>query len=184
MDNINLLVSENLKRLRGDKKMSLDALSKLSGVSKSMLGQIERGEVNPTISTVWKIAKGLRVSFSELLSRPQTECEVVELDSVQPLLEDGGAFRNYMLFPFEPERRFEMLYIELDAGSSLSAEPHPEGAQEFITVFSGELEVAVSGELLRAKSGDALRFSADAPHSYRNIGSALCRLSMLIYYPA
>lgn len=49
MDNINLVISENLKRLREQRKMSLDAVAKLPGVSKSMLGQIERGEVNPTV---------------------------------------------------------------------------------------------------------------------------------------
>ena len=72
MEEINALFSANLKRLRETRRMSLDEVSRLSGVSKSMLGQIERGEVNPTISTVWKIASGLKVPYSQLLSRPQS----------------------------------------------------------------------------------------------------------------
>lgn len=184
MENINGVIAENLKKLREQKKLSLDAVARLSGVSKSMLGQIERGEVNPTISTVWKIANGLKVSFSELLNRPEEEAEVIGLDSVQPLLADDGHCRNYMLFPFDAERRFEMLYIELDSGSHLAAEAHPAGTQEFITVFTGELLLQVEGQVLTAKERCSLRFRADKPHQYRNIGQGMCCLSMIIFYPA
>ena len=52
MDTINLLVSKNIRRIRQEKDLSLDELSKLSGVSKSMLAQIERGSGNPSLSTL------------------------------------------------------------------------------------------------------------------------------------
>ena len=71
MEHLNQLIGENLKRLRAEKALSLDAVAKLSGVSKSMLGQIERGEVNPTISTMWRIASGLKVSFTALVTRAE-----------------------------------------------------------------------------------------------------------------
>ena len=183
MDTINFVVAGNLKRLREEKKLSLDAVSKVSGVSKSMLGQIERGDVNPTISTVWKIANGLKVSFTKLMSRPETDYELVVATNNQPLLEDDGRYRNYPLFPFESERRFEMYYIELDAGSSLNAEAHPPGTQEFITVFSGRLMVSVNNETFSVENGAALRFKADRPHLYQNTSNKTCRLSMVIYYP-
>ena len=182
MDLINLIVAENLRRIREERKMSLDAVSRLSGVSKSMLGQIERGDVNPTISTVWKIANGLRISFTALMSRPEMDCEVVDVQAMEPLLEDDGHYRNYPVFSFDGERRFEMLYIELDVGSVLQAESHPEGTQEFVMLFSGALSVEVDGEVLRIDSGGALRFRADRPHRYENVGDVLCRLSMVIYY--
>ena len=183
MDAINTVISENLKRLREQRKMSLDTVARLSGVSKSMLGQIERGEVNPTISTMWKISNGLKVSFSQLLSRPQAEFDVVEGASVQPLLEDGGHYRNYPLFLFDGKHRFEILHIELDPAGHLEAEPHPKGTQEFITVFSGELLVRVDGQNLVARPYDAIRIKADRPHQYQNIGQEVCQVSMVIYYP-
>lgn len=182
MDPINSVISENLKRLREQKKLSLDGVAKLSGVSKSMLGQIERGEVNPTISTVWKIANGLKISFSELLSRPAAGYEVVDIASVQPLLEDDGHYRNYLVFPFEENRGFEMLYIELDPGSHLHADPHPDGTREYITVFSGELAVKVNGETFAAKDRCSISFSADRPHRYQNTSNEVCRLSMVLTY--
>lgn len=183
MKNINLIVAENLKSIREQRKLSLDALARATGVSKSMLGQIERGDVNPTISTVWKIANGLKISFTELMNKPEAESEVVDIAEIEPLLEDNGRYRNYPLFAFEEDRRFEVYYLELDAGSTLGADAHPEGTQEFITVFSGEMKVTVNNEILQAKDGNALRFRADRPHRYENTGNEICRISMVIYYP-
>ena len=85
MENINEVVAENLKHLRTEKKLSLDSVAKLSGVSKSMLGQIERGDVNPTISTVWKIANGLKISFTDLMHRAEAAMERIDIKEVQPL---------------------------------------------------------------------------------------------------
>ena len=48
MDSMNMIVAKNIKRLREENKLSMDELAKLSGVSKSMLAQIERGDGNPT----------------------------------------------------------------------------------------------------------------------------------------
>ncbi|MEN6483123.1 MAG: helix-turn-helix transcriptional regulator, partial [Anaerolineaceae bacterium] len=67
MEDATLLIAKNLKRIREERKLSLDRLSDLTGVSKSMLGQIERGESSPTISMVWKITNGLKISFTTLL---------------------------------------------------------------------------------------------------------------------
>ncbi len=184
MEEINELSSANLRRLREARRMSLDEVSRLSGVSKSMLGQIERGEVNPTISTVWKIAGGLKVPYSELLSRPQNVCEAMDITNIRPVLEDEGRYRNYLLFPMEEGRRFEMLYIEIDAGGTLQAEAHPRGTQEFVYVFSGKLQVRLEGGEMTAAKGGALRFVADRPHHYANLGSETCCLSMVICYPS
>ena len=177
MENINSVVADNLKRLRDERKLSLEATAKLSGVSKSMLGQIERGEANPTVSTVWKIAGGLKISFTDLMTRPEKDYETVDIRQVEPLLEDGGRYRNFPVFSFDAARRFEML------GGRLEAEPHPAGTQEFITAFSGELSVSVNGETFAITRGSSLRFKSDGPHSYKNTGEEICRLSMVIYYP-
>ena len=67
MQNQTQTISKNLAKLRLQNRLSLDKLSERSGVSKAMLSQIERGESNPTVNTLWKIATGLRVSFYDLL---------------------------------------------------------------------------------------------------------------------
>jgi transcriptional regulator with XRE-family HTH domain len=183
LDKLNLVIAENLKKLREDRKLSLDNVAKLSGVSKSMLGQIERGEVNPTVSTVWKISNGLKISFTQLMSRSETDIELVDKFEIQPLIEDKVKFRNFPVFPFDNTRRFEMYSLEIDGEGHLNAEAHPQGTQEFITVFSGEVTININNESFIVTKGNSIRFKADTPHAYKNTGSEICTLSMVIYYP-
>lgn len=183
LDTLNLVIAESLKKLRADKKLSLDNVAKLSGVSKSMLGQIERGEVNPSVSTLWKIANGLKISFTQLMSRPESDIEIVDKTKIQPLIEDDGKVRNFPIFPFDSIRRFEMYSLELEGGGYLKAEAHPLGTQEFVTIFSGEVTININGEGFILTTGNSMRFKADSPHTYKNSGDAICTLSMVIYYP-
>ena len=136
MDSMNTIVAKNIKRLREEKKLSMEELAKLSGVSKSMLAQIERGDGNPTLSTLWKISNGMKVPFDALTVRPKSPYEIVKTSEVQPLLEDDGKVKNYSLFPDNENRRFAVYYLELDEGSYWESEPHLKGTTEFITVFS------------------------------------------------
>ena len=76
MNSMNLIVARNIKRLREEKKLSMDELAKLSGVSKSMLAQVERGEGNPTLSTLWKLSNGMKVPFNALTVSPKAPYEV------------------------------------------------------------------------------------------------------------
>ena len=182
MEDLTLLIAQNLRKIREEKKLSLDRLAELTGVSKSMLGQIERGESSPTVATVWKISNGLKVSFTSLLSSPQSDTSVVRRADIGPLLEDNGKYRLFPFFPIEEGRRFEVYTFEIDGGGSLNAEPHPEGTQEFITVFAGHLTVSVNGQEYQVADGDSIRFRADRAHSYLNPGEALSRVSMVIQY--
>lgn len=184
MEDIQIILARNLKALREDKKLSLEKVAELTGVSKTMIGQIERGESSPTITTIWKIANGLKISFTSLIQNPSPDTKVVTRQEIQAITEDNGKYRVYPYFPFQDDTRFEMYAIEMDQGSFLSSEAHRDGTEEYITVFDGELTVVVNDHEYIVKSGDSIRFKADRPHSYRNTGSSFIRLSMTIYYPA
>lgn len=182
MEQLSDLVAQNLKRIRKEKKLSLDQLAELTGVSKSMLGQIERCSSSPTIATLWRIANGLKVSFTSLINSPQTETLVIRKSGIKPLVEDNGKFRLFPFFPIEEGRRFEVYTIELAKGAYLNADPHPSGTQEFLTVFSGELTVRVNNQDFRVGTGDSIRFRADQPHAYHNSGKVLAQINLVIHY--
>lgn len=183
MDPMNMIVAKNIKRLREENKLSLDELAKLSGVSKSMLAQIERGGGNPTISTLWKISNGLKVPFDALTVRPESPYEIVKTAEIQPLLEDGGKVKNYSIFPDNENRRFAVYYLELDAGSYWESEPHLKGTTEFITIFAGRLEICADGQSFVVEKGESIRFRADTAHSYKNIGDESAVLHMILFNP-
>jgi XRE family transcriptional regulator, regulator of sulfur utilization len=179
---VNLIVAENLKTIRENKKLSLDQVAKLTGVSKSMLGQIERGEVNPTISVVWKIANGLKISFTSLLDHAKSDVEVVKKSEIAPLIEDEERFINYPIFTFDETRKFEQYYIEIKPGGSRKSDPHLMGTEEFVTAFEGEVSITVGGKEFKLADGDSIHFKSDISHSYRNDGDKTMHIHMTIYY--
>ncbi|MCB6365350.1 XRE family transcriptional regulator [Intestinibacillus massiliensis] len=183
MDSMNQTVAKNIRRLREKNRLSMDELSKLSGVSKSMLAQIERGEGNPTISTLWKISNGMKVPFDALTVRDKIPYEIVKISELQPLLEDKGKVKNYSIFPDDENRRFAIYYLELSEGSYWESEPHLSGTTEFITIFSGTIEINVDGNQFIVGVSDSIRFKADTVHSYKNIGTETAVLHMILSNP-
>ncbi|UQZ87895.1 DNA-binding protein [Deltaproteobacteria bacterium Smac51] len=183
MIDISEIMAGNLRRLREERKISLAEAARLAGVSKSLLSQIERGVVSPTITTVWKIANGLKVPFTDLTTTPAQDFEMVEAHATSPLIANDERFRNYPLFGLDGNRRFEIYYIELDPGAVLESEPHQPETQELITVFSGRLTLKAGDKETIVAAGVGVRFMADQPHSYTNNGDELCLMSMVIYYP-
>lgn len=178
-----MIIGNNLKQIRDARKLSLDKVAELTSVSKSMLGQIERGESNPTISTVWKIANGLKISFTDLINTHKANVIVLNKEEIEPLVEDNGKYKLYPFFPYEEGRTFEIYSIDIEKDGELEAEAHREGTEEFLTIFQGELTVIIDGEQHVVHKGDSIRFKADKPHGYRNSGDNSVKVSMVIHYP-
>lgn len=183
MKDLNSVVAGNLKRIREEMKLSLEKVSEITGVSKAMLRQIETGESSPTINTVWKIATGLKVSYTSIINLPQPDTVVVTKAESEPMIEDDGKYQVYSIFPSEDGRRFEIYAVEIEPKGSYQSNAHGERIQEFITVFDGELTVQVDDKKYTLKKGDSIRFRADRPHSYHNGSDVLTRISLVIYYP-
>ena len=176
------IVAANVKKIREQKKLTLDAAAELTGVSRSMLAQIEKGDVNPTISVVWKIANGYKVSFTSLIEKKDNEICVIRQADTQPLRENDEKYLNYPVFPFDEKKLFETYRIIIEPSGELTAQAHLNGAEEYFTVFAGEVEIVVADESYFLSRGDSIRFFANVPHIYRNIGEERAELSMLIYY--
>ena len=175
-------VAKNIKDIRERKKLTLDAAAAMTGVSRSMLTQIEKGDVNPTISVLWKIANGYKTSFTSLVDTTDTPHLLIKADNVTPLVEDEGRYINRPAFPFQEDTRFESYMIEIKPEGFLKAQPHMAGTEEFLTVFSGTVEVTAGDASFRLCTGDSLRFKADVVHSYKNAGSETVNMNMIIHY--
>lgn len=93
MDYLSNNVAVNLKRIRKSKSMSLDQVSEQTGVSKSMLAQIERGTANPSLGVLGKITSGLRIEFQELIQLPRVDCCLVTPAELVPTKEVAGQYR-------------------------------------------------------------------------------------------
>ena len=180
---INAVVSENARRLREEKRLTLDEAARLTGVSRSMLAQIERGDGNPTLSSLWKIANGMRVPFDALTARPKPDYQIIRLPDIQPILEDEGRVKNYSVFPDDEGRRFSVYYMELDPGSFWRSDPHIVGTIEFITLIRGTLEIVAGEQTFTIRPGESIRFPGDTVHSYRNLDPDSTALHLIMYTP-
>ncbi len=175
-------IAFNLRKIREERNLSLDKLSDLTGVSKSMLRQIETGQSNPTISTLWKIANGLHIPFTALLREKHTEVVLQNFKKNKPLT---GTTAGYSVFPmvlFDPERPFETYFVEIEPGTSLAAEPHNGVPEEYVFVTHGVIEITVDSEKFTVESGNFIAFKADCPHHYFNPGTEKATGIMLIAY--
>ena len=163
------VVGGNLKRLRGQRSLSLEKLSQLSGVSRAMLGQIELGQSAPTINVLWKISSALGVPFSALITaRGSPGPHVLRAESAKLLTSHDGSFSSRALFPFDEPRRVEFYELRLAPGGAERADAHNPGTLENLVVASGSVEIEVAGRKEVLASGDAIVFEADVPHVYRN----------------
>ena len=111
-----MVVAENMKAYRKANKLSLDKVSELTGVSKTMLGQIERGDSIPTITTMWKIANGLKVSFTSLIKESTNDVTIISKNDLLELPENDGKYKVYPYFPFEDDKQFEIYMVEIEPG--------------------------------------------------------------------
>lgn len=182
IDPTNLKIGEKLKTLRTTRALSLDEVSALTNVSKPMLGQIERGQSVPTVTTLWKIATGLKAPLSFFLEAPQAKYTVVGPEPSTVILGDGGKMRAYPLFTYDPVRSVETFYIEFDPGCRHSSDKHNDGVEEHIFVLRGTLRLVLGDKTVDVSEKQAVRFRADMPHAYQNLSGSECAVYNTIFY--
>ena len=100
MDNVTHYLATTLRALRQQREWSLARLAQETGVSKAMLGQIERNESSPTVATLWKIATGLNVPFSTFITPPEAESTPAFDPQQQAMIVTP-------LFPWDPQLCFD-----------------------------------------------------------------------------
>lgn len=182
MEPMNLKIGQKLKSIRMARTLSLDDTAALTGVSKPMLGQIERGQSVPTVTTLWKIATGLKTPLSAFLEGPQTEYMLTGPDEANVVLGDSGKMRAYPLFTYDPVRSVETFYIEFDPNCRHSSDKHDEGVEEHIFVLRGTLRLVLGNRFVEVSERQAIRFRADLPHAYQNVTGDKCEVHNTIFY--
>lgn len=170
-------LSSTLKSLRHNRGLSLTQAAEQTGVSKAMLGQIERNESSPTVATLWKIATGFNVPLSLFLMpssppvAPYCNLPLQEMQ-IEPL------------FPFDPELCFDHFSIILAPGALSESSPHDVGVIEHVVVISGVLELKLDDQWHTLSAGERRRFAGDRAHSYGNRQAKAVHFHSLIHYPA
>jgi transcriptional regulator with XRE-family HTH domain len=178
-------LAHSLKEHRAKRGWSLDRTARETGVSKAMLGQIERGESSPTIATLWKIATGFKVPLTAFLEPEPAGGEVLILRNAADLRRRPTAqgLLQAILFPYDARYGFELYELTFLPGYQSISDPHEPGVVEHVTVLDGEMELLIEGDWMPLTKGQSLRFPADRQHGYRNRTSRNVVLHDIIHYP-
>jgi len=175
-------IGQRLRDERQARNLSLDDLSRSSGVSRAALSQIETRKSSPSISVMWKIAVGLGIPFAELLGGDSDEGTVLRRADAQVLRSPDGRFESRPVIPAGTTPWVEVYELKISARSTYKSEPHAPGTRELLVVLSGTIRIEVGATSYDLEPGDSLAFRADQPHAYVNSGSSEARAHNVIIY--
>ncbi len=160
------LIARSIQRERNRAGLSLTALAQQAGLAKSTLSQLESGQGNPSIETLWAIANVLGVPFSYLFEIPTNDVKLVRAGDSDGVASDMADFQTTLLDKCPPNRNRDLYRVTLSKGSVRRAVAHPAGTVEHSMVVSGQVRVGPSDSLETLNAGDYYRYPADVEHSY------------------
>lgn len=179
---VDKIIAANLRALREERNLSLSQLAALTGLSKVMLSQLERGGANPTINNIWKIANALGVPYTSLLDSSNSAAAVIRCGELTAQESEDGRCRVLCYYGSSAERNFEWFRLELDAGGSYTSVGHRDRALEYLVVQSGTLRLETQGQEYTLCAGDAVSFKASAPHTYSSENGEAVSAYIINYY--
>jgi len=159
----------NIRRLRLEKNLTLEALADLSGVSRAMISKIERGSSMPTATVLGKLATGLNIGLSRLVGGYHTRKPTLLTPFQQPVFRDPeSGLERRSLSPSFPDRMVDFVVNTLPAKSSVAFPPHHQGVEEYLYVTSGKITVVVGEERFEVEAGNSLFYASDQKHEFHN----------------
>lgn len=173
-----------VRELRAARGWSLDALAQASGVSRSMLSQIEREQANPTLAVAMRIARAFSMTLGDLVESPESSptIEVIRAADTSHHFQSGDGVRLRTLSPLSLEKDLEFYELQLDPGATLRSAPHFAGTREFLNVERGKLEIQSGRESALLSKGDSAAYPADVRHIIRNPAKSTATAFLVVVY--
>ena len=184
VESVNRHFGARVKQLRTARRWSLEALATASGVSRSMLSEIEREQANPTLAVTMRIAQAFGMSLGELVQIPTatSTVNVIRASDRAYHYRSDKSCRIRTLSPLNLEKDVELYEIRLESGGALRSAPHFEGTREFLTVQKGEVRVESDRDGDTLSPGDSANYRADVPHAIVNTSDEEAVVLLVVIY--
>lgn len=164
-------LGERVRAQRLARQWSLEALAEASGVSRSMLSEIERAAKVPTVLVLDRIATALGTTISRLVETEVTHPVTLLRRDDQQVMRDPGGWQRRILSPVIPGVEFEFMRTTLGPHVDAGVFPaHRAGSREYIAVEAGRLELTLNGTPYELRALDSIYFAGDCLHGFRNPG--------------
>lgn len=174
-DDASRLLGQRVAGLRQQQGFTLEQLAAASGVSRSMLSQIERGQANPTLAVTFRIARAFAMTIGELVDDASASDTIEVVHGADPanLFRADKRCRIRTLSPLHMENRVEFYELSIEAGEGLDSAAHYEGTRELFTVTAGRAVVESGATRCELAVGDTAHYRADTRHRIVNDGSGI-----------
>jgi transcriptional regulator with XRE-family HTH domain len=183
-DAINRHLGRRVKKLRAERGWSLEGLASASGVSRSMLSQIEREQANPTLAVTLRIAQAFAMPLGDLLETPgaSSAISVIRGNDHAHHYKSDKFCRVRTLSPLNLEKDVEFYEVLLQTGGALRSAAHFEGTREFVTVAKGQVRLESGSDVEELGLGDSACYRADVPHAIVNTGKGEATVFLVDIY--
>jgi transcriptional regulator with XRE-family HTH domain len=173
-------LGERLRVARTRTGLSLDEFAARSGVSRSMVSEVERGAKVPTVLILDRIATSLGTSIARLLGDEREARVIVLRRKEQNVANDPSGWERRILSPVLPGIEFEFMRTTIGPRVDVGAfSPHAHGSREYLAIESGTLLLTIDGTNYELMAGDSIFYAGDCVHAFRNSSNRPC-----IYYLA
>jgi len=183
-DTVAAAVGRNVRALRHQRRMTIDALAAAAGVSRGTVIQIETARGNPSIGTLVGLAAALRVGVASLVDGDAEPRVVVRRGAEAAQLWTSAAGSSAVFrIGTDPPDVVELWDWTLQPGDGFDGDAHPMGTQEVLSVLEGRLGLRVGRSEQILDAGDTVLFQAHAPHRYHGAGLTPVRFVMVVLQP-
>ena len=183
-DDVAAAVGRNVRALRQQRRMTIDALASAAGLSRGTVIQIETARGNPSIATLCNLASALRVGVGSLVDGDAAPRAVVRrAEQAAPLWTSPAGSTAVFRIGTDPPDVVELWDWSLQPGDSFDGEAHPMGTVEVLSVLAGHLNLRAGSTELELAEGDTVMFEAHAPHRYGCVGTGPVRFTMVVLQP-
>jgi len=172
LDPMTVALCRRVRELRRQQDWTLEQLSKASGVSRSMLSQIERAQANPTLAVASRIAKAFGLGLGQLVDAPAGGggIELIHGDDPNCLFRNDAQCTIRTLSPLNLEKQVEFYEVTLAGGKALRSTAHYRGAREIFACQQGAATIRSGDDTVRLRRGDSAHYRADVNHAIENTG--------------
>ncbi|NBH05816.1 XRE family transcriptional regulator [Amycolatopsis sp. SID8362] len=175
-DPLSARLAATVHATRTSRGLSAAALAERSGVSRAMIGKIERGDVQPTAALLAKLSDALGLTLSELIARAEGDERRLVRAAEQPVWVDPETgYRRRAVSP-AGGRPLELVEVELPPGAEV---PMAAGTYAFlhqqIWVLAGQLRFHEGARVHELAAGDCLQLGAPSDCVFTNPGALPCR---------
>ena len=176
-------IGERIRELREQKGLSLRKLAEMAKVSASLISQIETGRVDPSLSTLRKVALTLDVPlFLLVMEEPWEGTRLVKKKERRQVVFPNSGL-DYEIIHSDLQKKMGIHIGTLKKGGETSDEPLVHEGEECLIILDGRMKVQIGEEVIRLEPGDSLYFDSSIPHKLSNEDDQDCKFYLIITPP-